>query len=239
MNEDATGRGRRAVSSVRVFASLTSLDPVALEDRVARLVQAGVDGIHVDIADGHFAPFLLYGPAVACSLASRLAVPIEAHLMVDSPEAYLPELAAARVARVAFHLESTRYPWRVVSLARSVGVGVGVALNALTTIEMLRDLGAAVDYANLLGTDHDLAGDRLLPATIGRVRAVRALVGDAVRVQVDGGVDEGNAAVLVGAGADDLVIGRALCGAPDWPLAMRRLREQLDPAAATPGAAAL
>lgn len=219
-------RDRRA-ERVRLFASLTSLGALALGADARRLVAAGVDGLHVDISDGHFAPFLLFPPAVAWSLREELGVLVEAHLMVADPETYLRPLAERGVRRIAFHVESTRYPWRVASLGRSLGVEIGAAFNLITSLEVLERLGDAVDYVNLLGADHDFAGDRLLSATPDRVRSARVLVAPGVRVQVDGAVDAESAASLVRAGADDLVVGRAICDAADWSAAVAELRERI------------
>ena len=161
--------GRRIVSAgagvdperpgnrVRIFASLTSLGSLAIGTAARRLVAAGVDGLHVDIADGHFAPFLLFPPAVAWELRDQLGVEVEAHLMVSDPESYIRPLAERGIGRIAFHLESTRHPWRVASLGRNLGVEMGVAFNPMTSLEVLERLGDAVDYVNLLGADHDFA----------------------------------------------------------------------------------
>lgn len=218
---------RPPAGRVGLFASLTSLGSLALGADARRLIAAGVDGLHVDIADGHFAPFLLFPPAVAWSLRDELGVVVEAHLMVSDPETYLRPLAERGVRRIAFHVESTRHPWRVASLGRNLGVEIGAAFNPMTSLEILEGLGDAVDYVNLLGADHDFAGDHLLPATPDRVRAAQGLVATGVRVQVDGAVDAENAANLVRAGADDLVVGRAVCDATDWSAAVTELRAEI------------
>ncbi len=227
MSPGAGTDGSRPAGRVRLFASLTSLGSLALGADARRLVAAGVDGLHVDIADGHFAPFLCFPPAVAWSLRDELGVHVEAHLMVADPETYLRPLAERGVRRIAFHVESTRYPWRVASLARSLLVEIGAAFNPVTSLEVLERLGDAVDYVNVLGADHDFAGDRLLAATPDRVRTARGLVAAGVRVQVDGAVDATNAPSLVRAGGDDLVVGRAVCDAADWSAAVAELRAEI------------
>jgi len=224
MSPGAGVDGGRQAGRVRLFASLTSLGALALGADARRLVAAGVDGLHVDIADGHFAPFLCFAPAVAWSLRDELGVHVEAHLMVTDPETYLRPLAERGVRWIAFHVESTRHPWRVASLGRSLGVEIGAAFNPITSLDVLERLGDAVDYVNLLGADHDFAGDRLLPATPDRVRSARGFVAPGVRVQVDGAVDAENAATLVRAGADDLVVGRAVCDAANWSVAVAEIR---------------
>jgi len=209
----------------RLLASLTSLSPLALGDDARRLIEAGVDALHVDIGDGHFVPFITFGPALAAALADSLDGTIEVHLMVDDPETWIREIARYRVARIWFHIESTRHPWRVASLVRHFAIQAGIALNPITPIAVLERLGSSVDAINLLATDHDFAGDQLLGGTGERVRAVRAVVGSRTTIQVDGGVSANSAAELVRAGAGELVIGRAVCSQPDWFAAVAELRQ--------------
>jgi ribulose-phosphate 3-epimerase len=214
----------RPGGNVRLWASITSFDFMSVGDDARRLEAAGIDGIHLDIADGHFVPFLTFGPRLARAITEALRIPVEVHLLVEDPETYLRQLAGCHIERIAFHVESTRHPWRVASLGRSLGFEIGAALNAVTPVSVAADLGTAVDYINLLSTDHDFDGDRLLDGTVGRVREACASVAAGVRIQVDGGVAEAHVAGLVAAGADDLVVGRAICGAPDWTAAVAALR---------------
>ena len=145
--------------------------------------------------------------------------------MVENPEDYLRQLAHCEIQRVAFHVESTRYPWRVASLGRSLGLEIGAALNPATPISVAVELGRAVDYVNLLSTDHDFDGDHLLDGTVERVRGARAQVPAGVRIQVDGAIARTNIAGLVAAGGDELVVGRAVCGCSDWTAAVADLRQ--------------
>jgi ribulose-phosphate 3-epimerase len=211
----------------RLLASLTSLSPLALGDDARRLIDAGADALHVDIGDGHFVPFMTFGPALVAALADQLDAAIEVHLMVDEPEPWIREIlgSRSRVARIWFHIESTRYPWRVASLVRRFDIQAGVALNPITPIAVLERLGSSVDAVNLLATDHDFAGDQLLDGTAERVRGVRAVVGSTTTIQVDGGVSADSAAELVRAGADELVVGRAICDQQDWSAAVAELRQ--------------
>ena len=211
----------------RLLASLTSLSPLALGDDARRLIDAGADALHVDIGDGHFVPFMTFGPTLVAALADHLEAAIEVHLMVDDPEAWIREIVGSRsrVARIWFHIESTRHPWRVASLVRRFDTQAGVALNAVTPVAVLERLGSSVDAVNVLATDHDFAGDQLLGGTAERVRAVRAVVGSTTTIQVDGGVSANSAAELARAGADELVVGRAICGQQDWPAAVAELRQ--------------
>ena len=209
----------------RILASIRSVDQLQLGAGCERLLDAGVDGLHVDIADGVFGPELTFGPLVVGALLERTTALIDVHLMVSRPEQYLPGLAEAGATRVSFHLEAEPYPWRVCSLARSLGMEVGAAVNPATPLAALEPVASAVDFVNLLTTEIDYAGEQLLPGSAERVAAVRSLLATRVRIEVDGGVNVENIAPLVNAGADELVVGRAITGADDWRRALVELRD--------------
>jgi ribulose-phosphate 3-epimerase len=218
------------VAEIGIYGSIRSVDPADLGASAERLLEAGVDGIHVDVADGVFVPELTFGPAVARSLVARTRAAVEVHLMVVDPERYLRELADAGIARVAFHVEATGYPWRVCSLARSLGLVVGIAANPATPIGALAAVAEAADYVTLLTTEPDLAGERLLPGSEERVAAVRAALAPESRLEVDGGVDAAAVLRLAAAGAQDFVVGRAVTASEQWEQAVRGLRAAAEPA---------
>lgn len=213
--------------ATRIFASIRSVDPTELGTASERLLTAGVDGLHVDLADGVFVPELTFGVAVARALLERTQALLDVHLMVVRPEEYLPILAQAGIRRVSFHLESAPYPWRVCSLARSLGIEVGLALNPATPLTVLETIGAAVDFVNLLTTEPDFAGEQLLPGSIERAAAARRLLPEHVLLEVDGGIDAETGRSLADGGVNDFVIGRAIAGANDWNRAVEQLRHAL------------
>jgi ribulose-phosphate 3-epimerase len=212
---------------MRIWASITSIDLGELVDVGMRLQEAGVDGIHVDVCDGAFVPEITFGHRVVRALTSRLSVPVEAHLMVADPEQQVAALADAGAARIAFHLEATRYPWRVAGLTAGLGVAVGVAVNPATHLSGLPYLSEGVSFVNALTTEPDLVGERLLPRMTERVRQVADVVAPTA-VQVDGGLSANALAAFAAAGATEFVVGRALVGATDLAAQLRTVRSVVD-----------
>lgn len=207
-----------------LLASLTSCDPLMLGRDAARLLDAGVDGFHVDIADGQFVPFLAFSPRIVRSLRRLGPVLIDVHLLVEDPEAYIADLVRDGADRIAFQVEATRHPWRVVSLLRRAGVRTGVAIDPVTPLDTLRLLGRSVDLVNLQTAGHDLEEDAAIPGIEDRVRAARASLPAGVPLQVDGGVTEANVARFLASGASEIVVGRAIVGSADWMAAVTSLR---------------
>lgn len=199
----------------RIWASITSIDLGELVEVAQRLEEAGVDGIHVDVSDGVFAPDLTFGHRVVSALTSRTSLPVEAHLMVVTPEEQLRVAADAGATRACFHVEGTRYPWRVAGVGRSLGLDIGVAVNPVTPVESLQYLVPLCDYVNVLTTEPDEQGEHLLPAVADRVARVAALGAGGWAVQVDGGVNVENLPPLVAAGATEVVVGRGLVADPE------------------------
>jgi ribulose-phosphate 3-epimerase len=146
--------------------------------------------------------------------------------MVANPEPLLPALADAGAARIAFHVEATAYPWRVAGLASDLGMQVGVAVNPATPVPSLRYLSQALSFVNVLTTEPDTRGERLLPRMEDRVRQVADAAGP-TPVQVDGGLNLAVLSRFVSAGASEFVVGRSLVGADDFSLRMREFRRAL------------
>lgn len=211
---------------MRILASLTATDPAAYGEAADRLIASGVDGLHIDIADGSFVPYLTVGPGLVAALRRRLSdVLLDVHLMTGRPEAFFEELAAAGADRVAFHAEATRYPWRLVTLARRAGIGeIGLALNPASPLALLDSCSHDLSFVNQLTTEPDVDGERLLPNGPARIADLRAYLGGRAPILVDGGVSVGNIRDLVRAGASDVVVGRAITGAADQVDAVERLR---------------
>lgn len=209
----------------RILASVVSVDQGEIGAAACRLLDAGVDGLHLDISDGEFVPDLTFGLRTVDALRARTEAFLDVHLMVARPEDYLDGLAHAGATRVSFHVEAAPYPWRVVSLARSLGLECGVALNPVTPLATVEDLSHSVDFVNLLTTEPDHAGQRLLSGMAARAARLRELLPKHVRLQVDGGIDRSTVSQF--ADADDLVVGRGICGEVDWAEAVADLRRRI------------
>ncbi len=172
---------------------------------------------HVDVMDGSFCPQLTVGPAVIAAVAS-VGVPVDAHLLVDEPARFLPEVVAAGASIVTVHAEASRHPHRVLSELTALSAEVrpvirGYAVNPGTPLGVIEPVLDLIDLVLVLAVDPGWPGQAPAPGTPCRIEAARELAAGAdhpVLVGVDGGVTLGNAAQVASWGADLVVSGSAI-----------------------------
>jgi ribulose-phosphate 3-epimerase len=213
--------------SVRIAPSILAADFSRLADEVTRVAIAGADLIHVDVMDGHFVPSITFGPLVVAALKRATRVPLDVHMMVADPERHLAAIVDAGADMVTIHVEATSHLHRVIAHAKELGARAGAAINPATPVAVLTDIAADLDHILVMSVNPGLTGQKFIPHSYGKVTEAAALVaarGGRAEIEVDGGVDAGNAASLVAAGATILVAGAAVFHTADAASAVAALR---------------
>lgn len=213
--------------SVRIAPSLLSADFARLADALARAEEGGADLVHVDVMDGHFVPNLTIGPPVVKALKRATRLPLDVHLMIESPEKTLENYLEAGADWISVHAEATRHLQRCLDTIRRGGARAGAAVNPGTPVSVLAASWGDLDFALVMSVNPGWGGQKFLASSVGKVRRVRedALAQRArAAIEVDGGVDASNAAELVEAGAEILVAGTAIYGQEDPSAAIEKLR---------------
>ena len=214
--------------AVEIEPSIYASDFSRLGEQLGALCGAGAKVFHFDVGDGHFIPEITVGPVVAASISPLVrgwGARLDCHLMVREPEKHFEAIAKAGGDSVTFHVEVCDKPGRAVAHARSLGLGVGVAVNPDTPVE---DAVAAADGADLvlcMSIHPGYSGQAFMPEALDRIRRLRALLPGAVRVQVDGGINYETVLSARDAGADLLVAGSAIFWNDDPATAYRELAE--------------
>lgn len=224
--------------SVQIAPSILSADFAALGAAVAAAERGGADLIHVDVMDGHFVPNITIGVPVVKSLRRIAKVPLDVHLMIEDPDRYIDAFADAGAAMISVHVEALRHLHRTIQAIKKLGVKAGVAINPATPIVMLEDVAADLDYVVVMSVNPGFGGQTFIPRSESKVREVRALLDRArntAPVEIDGGVDQGNVAQVVSAGARIIVAGSAVFKTPDPERAVRDLKAAAIAAAGASG----
>jgi len=213
---------------VSIAPSLLSADFARLADALAIAEEGGTDLVHVDVMDGHFVPNLTIGPPVVRALRKATRLPLDVHLMIERPEATLSAYLDAGAHWVSVHVESTDHLQRCLDLVRRAGAKAGAAINPGTPTSALSAAWPDLDYAVVMSVNPGWGGQPFLEPSVGKVRALQTearAAGHRTPIEVDGGVEPGNAGALVAAGAEILVAGTAIYGADDPVRAIGRLRD--------------
>lgn len=201
--------------------SILSADFLHLEKDI-RLVNEHADIIHFDVMDGTLVPNISFGFPVLDAVARIAEKPMDAHLMIVNPDKYFERCAKAGVSMLSFHLEAARKarksPAKLLDKVRSLGMKAGLAINPDIPVEDVFPYLGHADYILVMSVFAGFGGQKLVPATYERVKAVKAEIarrGLDCLVQIDGGADESNAASLFDAGVDIVVAGSAVFKSPD------------------------
>jgi len=212
---------------IKIAPSILSADFARLGEQVQAVEAAGVDRVHIDVMDGRFVPNITFGPLVVEALRPLTRLRLEAHLMVESPENFLEPFARAGADTILVHQEATAHLQRAIERIHSLGKRAGVVLNPATPSACISEVLGSVQLILVMTVNPGFGGQEFIPETLGKIRQVR----DAIRerglnceVEVDGGIHEETARLVVEAGADVLVAGSAVFGAKDGvAAAIRRL----------------
>ena len=200
--------------------SILAADLGRLAEILAELERLGADRVHIDVMDGRFVPNLTLGMVVVEAIRRHTKLHLDVHLMIVEPERYARAFVEAGADAVAFHLEATPHPHRLLGAIRETGARAGLAFNPGTPVAALKDLVNAADQLLLMSVNPGFAGQRFIErsyARLGELDALRQAENPAAEIVVDGGVKPENAARLAGLGADVLVAASSLFN--DRPLA--------------------
>lgn len=209
----------------KLSPSILNADFSRLGEEIALLEDNGVEYLHLDIMDGHYVPNLSFGPGVVASLKKRSNLKFDAHLMVENPDAYLDDFAAAGVDIITVHPESTKHLHRTLSRIRQLGIKAGVSLNPSTHPSVLDYVWDVTDLVLLMSVNPGFGGQSYIEVIDEKLIAMKNLVktlDHRVLIQVDGGVKLKEATRLNALGADLLVVGSDIFGADDK---VQRIRE--------------
>lgn len=211
-----------------VIPALLLCDFGHLAREVASLQDAGARQLHLDVMDGRFVPQLTYGPVVIKAVRQAARVPIDVHLMIEHPERTLREYLELHPDVVTVHIEALRDARRTLDAIRACGAAAHLAVSPGTPIDSLQPHLHSCDGVLVMAVEPGFGGQSFLPATIGRLQALREMRhagGYSFAIGVDGGIASGTIAAAAAAGAERFVAGSAVIRSGDYTAAIQRLEK--------------
>ena len=219
------------MSDFLIAPSILSADFARLGEEVDAVLNAGADIVHFDVMDNHYVPNLTIGPMVCKALRDYgVTAPIDVHLMVSPVDGLIGDFAKAGASYITFHPDASTHVDRSLAMIRDAGCKSGLVLNPAMGLESLKYVMDKVDMILLMSVNPGFGGQKFIPATLDKLRAVRQLIdasGHDIRLEIDGGVTADNIREIAEAGADTFVAGSAIYNTPDYQAAIDAMREQL------------
>ncbi len=212
----------------KISPSVLAADLSNLAKEVADIESAGADMVHLDVMDGMFVTNISFGLPVITSLRKRSNMIFDVHLMIDAPERYAERFIEAGADILTFHLEACKESGNLLDEIRDQGVMAGISVKPGTPIEEVYPYLDRCDMVLVMTVEPGYGGQKLIPETVEKVRKLKAEIekrGINIEIQVDGGINESNAAELINAGASILVAGSSVFKANDRRAAIDALRK--------------
>ena len=202
-----------------ICPSILASDFAKLGEEVRAITEAGADWVHIDVMDGHFVPNITIGPDVVKALRPHSNLPFDCHLMISPVDSYLEAFKNAGADYISLHPEAGPHLHRSLKYIRQLGAKAGVVLNPATPVEILGWVMDDIDLVLVMSVNPGFGGQSFIDSQLRKIEVIRKkldAVGHPAILQVDGGVNAGNAHKCVEAGATAMVAGTAVFkGGPD------------------------
>ena len=200
--------------TVKIAPSILACDFARLGEEVGQAEAGGGDWIHVDVMDGAFVPNITVGVPVVEAVRRVTSLPLDVHLMIESPERMIPAFVEAGATSLTVHEEACPDLHRAIHLIRKLGARAAVALNPATPVSTLEEALPLIDMVLIMTVSPGFGGQQFIPGTLDKIRKLVALAreqgADELEIEVDGGISTETAPAVVAAGATVLVAGVAV-----------------------------
>lgn len=198
---------------VQIAPSILSADFSKIEEAVKMAEEGGADVIHIDIMDGHFVPNLTFGPQLVASVREKTSIPLDVHLMVDNPRAFIPLFAEAGADWISVHVEASVHLHKDVTLIKEYEKRAGLALNPATPLHLINEILNELDFILLMTVNPGWGGQEFIESCHSKISKLKNWISGQqlqIPIEIDGGVNLSNMEELIKDGAEILVAGSAV-----------------------------
>ncbi len=195
--------------------SILSADFARIEEAVKTAEEAGANLIHVDIMDGHFVPNLTFGPQLVASLKEKTSLPLDVHLMVENPHAFIPLFHEAGADWISIHIEASVHLHHDITMIKEFKKKAGLALNPGTPIHLMNEILKELDYILLMTVNPGWGAQKFIPSCHSKISQLKNWIRGQkleIPIEIDGGINLENMEEMLKDGADIIVAGSAIFG---------------------------
>ena len=218
---------------IKISPSVLACDFSKFGEEVKKVEVAGAELLHLDVMDGMFVPNISFGPDIIRSVRAQSKMIFDVHLMIEEPSRYIANFVAAGADLITIHYESCKNPKEVLEQIRAAGKKAAISLKPATPASVLTDLLPYVDMVLVMTVEPGFGGQKFMTDMMDKVSAVRKMICDGgydIDVQVDGGINAETTKIAAAAGANVLVAGSSIFGAPDAAKAVSDIRSAAETA---------
>lgn len=198
---------------IQIAPSILSADFARLGEEVKRVEEAGAEVLHIDVMDGHFVPNITIGSGVVKALRPHSQMRFDVHLMIEQPERFIEDFAAAGADHITVHLETTPHLHRIIQQIKGAGLTAGVAVNPATPLDGLKYILEDLDMVLVMSVNPGFGGQKFIPAVLPKITVLKRYLeqlDSRCQIEVDGGINPSFAQAVAKAGAEILVAGAAV-----------------------------
>lgn len=218
------------MKDILIAPSILSCDFLRLGDEIRDVEEAGADLIHVDVMDGHFVPNITIGPMFVEALRRINKKPLDVHLMIDNPAQYVEGFARAGSDIITIHAEADNHLFRTLDVIKESGARAGISFNPATPLSLLDHVIHIVDLVLIMTVNPGFGGQKYISSMAEKIAEAKRKIDKANRyidLEVDGGIKAGNAAEVVRAGGNILVMGTEIFHSGDYRKKIEEVRDRI------------
>lgn len=203
---------------IEISPSVLGADLLRLGEEIKLVEKLGLKWLHLDHMDGHFVPNISFGPDFVAAMRKQTDLFLDVHLMFSNPMKYIRAYAKAGANLISIHAEAEDDPKEALAAIAEYGIKAGLVINPGTDPETIRDLLPLCDMVLVMTVEPGFGGQSLREDCVAKIPVLRQMIretGRDILIEVDGGIKQENAQMVIDAGADVLVIGTGLFRAKD------------------------